>query len=241
MKRNLYILVLLSILNIAAFDCQATIVFSDNFDNNILDPSKWSPLVDSGCSIAVSGGSLHNYFSGAGAPRGSYAKSVNIPLPSDWTSITITGQWSFPIQVYGEMVMSIKNADAPGNWDNVGYYKWDGPGFRAQDSILGASQTSRSIPTTLTDFEWTITPSGWEFKELRGGIWTPLVSRSTTNLAGMSNMYIQIGGWEYSYTSQQRTDYDNIVVAVVPEPATFFMLGLGALILKRKIHSQGRS
>lgn len=235
MRRNsLFLIVFAIVLAGHVGTCRATVIFSDDFNNNVLDASKWSALTDAGCSLAVSGGALHNYFSGAAAPRGSYAKSVNVELPSNWSSVTITGQWAFPVQVYGEMVMSVKNADAPQNWDSVSYYVWNGPGFRANDPIQGSSSTSRVIPTSLTNFEWTITQTGWQFKEYRSGTWTTLVDRTTTSLAGMSRMYLQIGGWEYSYTSQQRTDYDNIVISVIPEPATILLLACGVLVLKKR-------
>ena len=51
-------------------------------------------------------------FTGAGAPRGSYAKSIDISLPSDWSSVIVTGQWAFSVPDLGEMLMSVMNADA---------------------------------------------------------------------------------------------------------------------------------
>ena len=212
----------------------STILFSDNFNTDGLDTSKWSPLVDPGCSLEVTGGVLHNYFTGANAPRSSYAQSIDISLPLNWSSVTVAGQWAFPVPVYGEMVMAVKNADTPTNWDTVGSYVWNGPGFRAQDSAEDLSYTLRSLPNPLTDFEWTITPTGWQFKEYRDGSWITLADYATTNLAGMSKMALMIGGWEYSYTSLQETNYDNIVVSVIPEPATVCILGFGALSLIRR-------
>jgi hypothetical protein len=231
MKNYLFVLIfgvaLIGQINIA----NAGVLFWDNFNTDGLDTTKWTTLTDPGCSLDVSGGVLHNYFTGAAAPRSSYAQSIDIALPSDWSSVTITGQWAYPVSVYGEMVMSVKDAGAPANWDTVACYEWNGPGFRTQDSALGVSYTPRSIPRELTDFEWTITPTGWQFKEYRNGVWDTLVDRSTTHMAGMSKMNLMIGGWEYSYTSLQETNYDNINISVVPEPATLCLLGIGALSL----------
>jgi hypothetical protein len=204
-------------------------VFSDNFNGSGLDTSKWSTILDIGCDLQVSGGVLHNYFTGRDWPGSSYARSIDIQLPANWEEVTITGQWSYPVRVYGEMLMKVEDADASGNYDIVAYYNWGGPAFRAQDTGGAFLYTSRSIPTTLTDFEWVITPDGWQFKECRDGSWSVLVDRDTTNFAGMDEMVLQIGGWEFSYTPIQQTDYDNIVVSatVVPEPVTLVLVGMG--------------
>jgi hypothetical protein len=235
MKKYLLILTLGVVLIGQINTSHATVVFSDNFNNEGLDTTKWTPLADTGCSLAVTGGVLRNYFDGYG---GSYAKSVNISLPSNWSSVTITGQWAFPVSISGELLMLIKDADALEKWSVVAYDTYNG-WLRVQDS---SPQTfciyPRSPSQSLTDFEWTITPTGWQFSEYRNG-WSVLANLNTTIFAGMDNMFLQIGGWEYShYGNLQRTDYDNIVVSVIPEPATICLLGLGALsLIRRKKHA----
>lgn len=222
----------ISLLVILAGNAPASVIFSDDFNIDGLDTSKWTSDVDLGCSLTVGGGILQNYFTGANDPRGSYAQSVNITLPANWTSIKITGQWAFPVEVTGEMTMSVENADAPENYDFVAYYVWNGPGFRLQDSTQGFYYYGyRTIPVSLTDFEWTITQTGLQFKEHNSdNTWTTLADYTTTTLAGMSHMFLKIGGWEYSYTSPQETNYDNIVVSVVPEPVTICLMAFGSLV-----------
>ncbi|HOI56013.1 MAG TPA: hypothetical protein PLP01_12245, partial [Phycisphaerae bacterium] len=83
-------------MGLAAAEVRADVtLLEDDFGGAALDPAKWTAQVDAGCSLSVSGGLLHSYFTGAGAPRGAYAVSVPLALPQNWTSVTITGQWAY--------------------------------------------------------------------------------------------------------------------------------------------------
>ncbi|HUT58617.1 MAG TPA: PEP-CTERM sorting domain-containing protein [Phycisphaerae bacterium] len=214
----------------------AAVLFSDDFSSGALDANRWTPQVDSGCSLSVGTDQvLHAYFTGANASRRSFALSSVVQLPENWTSFTITGDWAYVTKVYGEMVMQLWDADDSNQYIQVAYKTYLGDAFRASYTGGGPYQTSRSVPTSLSDFEWTVTPTGWTFRELRGTTWTTLANYSTTHLADANAIQFKIGGWEYSATLLQRADYDNIEFDAVPEPLTAGLLAAGgALLLRRR-------
>jgi len=201
-------------MGLAAAEVRADVtLLEDDFGGAALDPAKWTAQVDAGCSLSVSGGLLHSFFTGAGAPRGAYAVSAPLALPQNWTSVTITGQWAYVTKVYGEMVFQVRDADVTTNYFQASYKTYQGDGFR-----------------------YVVTPTHWLFRENRSGTWTTLVNLDTTVLAGTDNLQLKIGGWEYSATSLQHVTFDNVAVTAVPEPATMGLLGVGlaALAARRR-------
>ncbi|MBN2582152.1 MAG: hypothetical protein JXL80_03725, partial [Planctomycetes bacterium] len=204
-----------------------TTLLQDDFSGSALDPAKWTAEVSTGCSLTVSGGLLHSYFTGAGAARGAYAVSLALDLPQNWTSVQITGDWAFVTKVYGEMVLRVCDAEATGNLVQAGYKTYSGDAFRYSYTGHAAADTSRNVPATPAQFECTITPDHWLFRENRGSGWTTLVDLDTAIFADTESLLLRIGGWEYSATAMQHVTFDNINVTAVPEPATMGLLALG--------------
>jgi hypothetical protein len=203
-------------------------LFEDDFSSGTLNPAKWTALVDPGCSLTVGADNvLHSYFTGAAAPRGAYAQSVAIGLPTAWTSVTLSGQWAFVDKVYGEMVINVFDPDQTSNYLRVSYRTYGGDAFQAQQTGMSAVTTVRSTPSTLSDFELILTPGHWTFRELRDATWTTLADYDAAFLGNLAGLQFKIGGWEYSFTTLQRVDFDNILVQAVPEPATLSLVGLG--------------
>ena len=220
------------------------ILFQDDF-NAGWDSAKWSAVgvvhsdPEPGCNLAISAGVLESRFDGAGAPQGAFARSIEIPLPSGWTSVVLTGQWAYPISVYGEMLVSLwPDGDRDSKSVAVSYYCWGGPAARTSYSVGGntfqAPILSRSLPLNLTDFRLTVTPTQWLAEEKSGESWETLGVLSTDVMAGASSIQFQIGGWEYSQTGIQVVKYDNIQLTVIPEPASLGLLMLGGLGLLRR-------
>ena len=209
-----------------------TVLFSDDFNSGSLDATKWTALVSSGCSLAVSSNVLHAYFTGAGTPQWAYAESTTINLPASWTSITLSGQWAYVTKVFGEMVIELWRDGDMSQFVQAAYKTYLGDAFRASDSKGDLIQSARSVPASLADFELTITPSGWTFKEDRGSGWEQLANFSTDLMSGAASVRFEIGGWEYSYTALQEVQYDNI--QLTPEPASLSLLALCGLTMLRR-------
>lgn len=94
----------------AAAAVAADVRFEDDFSSGTVDPARWTKLEDAGCSVAVNGGLLQASFDGATAPRHAYVESAEVPLPSGWTSCTLTGQWAYAQSQTGEMLMRLWDA-----------------------------------------------------------------------------------------------------------------------------------
>jgi hypothetical protein len=137
MKKCLFILILEVVLTGQFGLSQATTtpVFLDNSNTDGSDASKWSPVIDSGCPLEVSSGALHTYFDA----RDAHAKSANIQLLPNWNSVTVTGQWAFPVHITGKIVPNIWDADTSQNWCGVAYSTYGGSTFniQVQDSTPG--------------------------------------------------------------------------------------------------------
>jgi hypothetical protein len=225
-------LVAAAVLAVAAVDVRAEVtLLQDDFGGSSLDPAKWTALVSTGCSLTVSGGVLNAYFSGANAVRGAYAVSLPLELPQNWTSVTVTGQWAYVTKQTGEMVFRVADADATTNYLQAGYKTYLGDAFRRSLTGQSVVDQARAVPATLAQFECVITPDHWLFRENRGSGWVTLVDLDTTVLAAADRLEVRIGGWEYSYTSQQHAKFDNMLVTAVPEPASMALLGLGLAVV----------
>ena len=213
-RRNLFSVVVLCALVGSA--SAAVVCFEDDFSSGALDSSRWTESEDPGCSVAVNGEVLQAFFTGANEPRGAYARSTAVELPADWTSFTLRGRWAFVSPVYGEMLMRIWDADDETAYAQARYQTYTGV-FNASHPADGVSCT-RTAPSSLTEFEWVVTPTGWTFREFRGGEWDLLANLSATDLAVAEALQFRLGGWEYSSTSLQRADYDDIELTAVPAP-----------------------
>jgi len=212
----------------------ADVRFEDDFDSPPLDPARWTKQEDPGCTVQVSGGVLQALFTGGKTPWHAYAHSVEVALPAGWTSFTLRGQWAYVDKVTGEMLMRLWDADDDTAYVQARYKTYGGEVFNASSPGSAEQEISRTAPATLAPFEWTVTPTGWTFQEYRGGQWDLLADFATAHMAGAEAVRFKLGGWEYSATTLQRTDYDDIELTVLPEPGCGALLLLGAAALVRR-------
>lgn len=221
---------------VLAFACgsvRAGVIFSDDFNTGSTpDPAKWTTLQDSGCSVYLSTGSLYASFRGAADPRHADVSSPIFDLPAGWNEITLVGEWAFPTQGYGEcFVMLVDPADTSVRVQ-ASYVNWVGPSaqkaFRASYTGFGEYVNRSSLPTTLTEFQLTVTPTGWSFTTEDGAI---SKAYTTAHMAGLSQVQFKIGGWEYSNVLNV-VQFDNI--QFTPEPGTMSLLAIGGLALIRR-------
>ncbi len=219
-----------AVLVLACGSVRAGVIFSDDFNTGTTpDPAKWTLREDdSNCSVYLSGGSLYASFKGAGANRYAYASSPVFDLSPGWDEITLTGEWAFPTQGYGEcFIVLFGPADAKVRVQAT-YVNWPSKAFRVNYTGYSESVPRSSLPTTLTGFELTVTPTGWSFTTEAGEI---IKTYTTTHMAELSQVQFRIGGVEYSSVLNV-AQFDNI--QFVPEPATMVLLALGAAALIRR-------
>ena len=220
-----------------AFACgsaQAGVIFSDDFNTGAApDTAKWTIVQDAGCSVTLAGGSLQASFRGAAAPRYAYVRSSVLDLTPGWDQLTLTGQWAFPTQGYGECFITLVDPADTAVRVQATYVNWVGSSaqkaFRAYYPGVNEYVNRPSLPTALTDFQMTVTPTGWSFVTEGGAI---SKTYATTHMAGISQIQLWIGGWEYSAVTNVAR-FDNIQLA--PEPASIGLLALGGLgVLRRR-------
>jgi len=214
----------------------AGILFSDDFNTGTEpDAAKWTQREDGSCSVYLSGGVLYSKFIGTNSPQYAYVTSPAMDLPAGWTEIVLTGQWAFPTQGYGECLIRLHDPDNTATNVQASYVNWVGANpqkaWRATYTGSSGEYVNRaSLPTDLTDFTMTVTPTGWSFATENGSI---SKAYATTCMAGLDQIQIRVGGWEYS-SFWNIAAFENIVLT--PEPATLALAALGAcgLLIRRR-------
>lgn len=216
---------------VLAVPVQATVIFGDDFNTGAEpDPAKWTQVESAGCSVYLTGGALYASFIGAGAARYATATSPALDLPGGWTEIVLTGQWAFPTQGYGEAFIQVQDPDNTSVFVQASYVNWVGTNasknWRGTYTGFGGEYVYRgSLPTALTDFTLTVTPTGWSFVTEGGSI---SKTYTTAHMAGLDKVQIRIGGWEHSAVTNVAA-FDDI--QLTPEPATLSLLVLGSVAM----------
>lgn len=215
---------------VLAVPVRATVIFGDDFNTGAEpDPAKWTQVESAGCSVYLTGGVFYASFIGAGAPRYAIATSPALDLPSGWTDIVLTGQWAFPTQGFGEALIRVQDPDDTSVFVQASYVNWVGSSaskdWRGTYTGFEEYVYRGSLPTALTDFTLTVTPTGWSFVTEGGSI---SKAYTTAHMAGLDKVQIQIGGWEWSAVSNVAA-FDNI--QLTPEPATLSLLAIGGLAM----------
>lgn len=230
-KTLIYVCVLLGLFVFPSF-AQAAEYFSDDFNDNSFNTSKWTKEIASNGgplgSINETGGQLVFNLQG-GYPGGSaYAKSATFNAGYSWTDIEFTGNWGMNSYTAGSQLI-LYNADNTSKYFMANYSPYYQALYLYDSGILkGAFARPNSANTP---FNIHFTPTGVEFLE-NGVRWGNFYN--TTTMQGADEFFIRIGGTDYWVNSgNQYAYFDNInvsgeqPVSAVPEPATLSLLGLG--------------
>ena len=190
------------------------LIFYDTFLGTELNTDKWDEDVTGvpECSIDIEDHQLKSTFAGASTPQHAYAVSKMIPLPTNWSAVTISGQWYASQYQTGEHEIKVFDANEPSSFMRCAYVNWPSIHFHATDSDGLDQDTSRTMPTAYREFALTITRTGWTFVE--DG--TELVNTAYTDFANISNLRIQLGGWDYS--ANTGTMYFDTIVVTAEKP-----------------------
>ncbi|NJE76890.1 right-handed parallel beta-helix repeat-containing protein [Thermococcus sp. ES12] len=190
---------------------QGTYVFQDDFNDNSLDPARWSTeVVGDGNSVTETSGEIQVVTYGHGGWDSGHAllKSREIDV-DNWSSVTFEADWKFTDPNTAEMLVHVVDLDT-GKYVGVHYISWNGP--KVSYRYDGTSQDEpREIPTNYVPFKIVIYRDRFEFWE--SGILVKTIS--TTSMSGTTRFQFVLGGWESS-PLYSHMYFDNAAVEYEP-------------------------
>ena len=208
--------------NLVVFHCEkakssetSSLVFSDDFDDNTLDTTKWTEDVngsDGDNSFEEVGGEAK--FTTYGHYGWDYGHSIlwsKIFTINNWNSITFSGKWKFPNAYTAEMRFHIYDADTD-KFVGVTYATWTSYAhehIRYMSNSTNSDAVDRPVPRDYVNFQIVLTKDKMEYWQ--DGVLIGFIN--TTTLADAENFKIQIGGWDYSKYVQNMY-FDDIEVRV---------------------------
>ncbi|WP_048151593.1 right-handed parallel beta-helix repeat-containing protein [Palaeococcus ferrophilus] len=209
-------LLLASYLNVgfvgfAPVSAGGNVVFSDDFNDNSLDTSKWTEdVVGGGNSYTEANGEAEFVVFGHYGWDSGHAllRSRSIHL-NNWSSITLSGRWKFTDPGTAEMLVRVEDLNSS-NFVGVHYVSW--PSEQVSYRYYSNSVTEdRTIPRDYVPFKVVIYKDRFEYWE--GGALVKTIY--TTSMASVTDFQVVIGGWDYSaYYSHMY--FDDIAVEYTP-------------------------
>jgi hypothetical protein len=182
-------------------------VFSDNFDDNLLDTAAWTAdVAGTNCAFAEQNGRAEFQTYGNG-PAGWHAYLNSGPLSiGGWDTIEITGKWTNTGYTSRTHIATVTDLNNPSNQVSIEYSAWGSQMFYYWNG--GSASAGTPVPSpSLVPFRLKITKTGFEYYE--NGVLKKSIA--TTSMAGSSRFRLQIGAWEYS-PIVSRTMIDDIAV-----------------------------
>lgn len=242
MKKVLAILIVVGAIFTLSTPSYANVLFSDNFNDNSFDTTKWGTEIYTNggpAGTATEAGGKIDFRLWGGNPGGSiYAYSKNAAASYGWSQIDFTGKWQYTtggINTAGVGIL-IYDANNPNKYLFANYSPYEQKiYFYDSNASAGVYSRGRGLPEQA--FSFSITPAGWSFVD--GGT-TYINNRASTSFAGATSFKIKIGGGDYWYYSSnnEHAYFDDILLKdnAVPEPAMMALtaLGLGALGFRKR-------
>jgi hypothetical protein len=195
-------------------------VFSDNFNDNVLDTALWTAdVAGTNCAFAEQNNRAEfQTYGGGSAGWHAYLNSKPI-LIDGWDSIEITGTYANTGYTSRSHIATVTDLDRPVNtlsvelaaWGAGGpslpqmYYYWNGGS--STSNAPGPSPNPRVVP-----FRLKITRTGFEYYE-NGAL---IKQVATPTLANTRRFQLQVGAWEFS-PILSKTYIDEIQVRYTPE------------------------
>ena len=109
------------------------LIFYDYFPGDSLNTTNWTEDVTDvpECSIAIEDYQLKSTFAGANTPQHAYVVSKTIPLPENWTAVTVSGRWYAGQYQTGEHEIKVFDANETSSFMRCAYVNWPSIHFRA--------------------------------------------------------------------------------------------------------------
>ncbi len=191
-----------------------TIVFSDDFDDGVLDLGKWSlDVIGQGNSISEAEGlACVITYGHQGLDMGhAFIYNKNPIYISGWDSITIDGEWEFVDPGTAEMWFDFRSWDDTKNI-TIHYVSWPSVKLSIKINENTVYNNPRNAPLELVPFKLIVYKDHIEFYES-----DQLVLNYTTNAMESESFFkIVLGGWDWTSTFSHMY-FDNIIVSYSEE------------------------
>lgn len=213
-------------------------VFSDDFDDNYFDTSKWSTNINStpywGTGYGLGVWETNKELK-VGIDSGwTYALSKNpVNVGNAWTEITYSGRMKFLSTGTGVALISVRKGDSASQAVSFQYNDWENLLKVYENGVVKASRYTPTMPSAYTNFEMVIYKGGYAFYE-SGNL---VFNITSTLFDDATSVTPVVGGWdgshgltEYAYFDDIKMETNDPALPAPENPGTIFIVAIATLL-----------